>query len=656
MMIAISATGILAALMLVYIIFGSGKYRKRWIPGFLSSISLIIIAYTLTAIKTPTALSTSFDTVVVGEVNSLEYRDNDWIRIVLKPEAFDTALQFKRSDKLLLMVRGPLKDSLQEGNRLIIKGEVMPLSPGSNPNSFDYSKYLRNKGFVGQMFISSSDLRPVVGRKPKLKYLPQKIRAKCMTIYSKYGMSDKSVAVVQALLLGDRSGIDREINEHFIKSGAVHILSVSGLHVGIIHLLITALLAPIFKANSPAKWTVSTIALLAYSFIAGFSPSVSRAAFMFSVVSAGKLSSRRSNIYNLVCLSASLLLIINPLSLFNAGFLLSHMAVIGIAAFYRPINNLFNFRFVGFRHLWSLVALSLSAQLSTVPLSIYLFGAFPAWFILSNLIIVPICTPIIISAVGILIFSPLPFVAKILVGICDDLLLFMTDIAATIEQLPGSYLQHLWISLPIMLILYLAIIYLYRIMSNPGYKSITQFIAILAIVTGGFGYQHSIKLKSSQLVVYDVNRAFLMDLVDKGKVFTIQSDELDERSKSFARDGNLKKLKLNSESGQVLSINQGELPGLTCFSINNNRVALIHGTGKIGQFSSKDLNSDILIIAGSINCNIDAVIDSSQCKTIVTASNCPRYLTNKWQQVSEQRGLSYHSVNESGAYVLKRRK
>jgi competence protein ComEC len=675
-----------ATFITLYLRKSDSDYKRRWIPGLFSSIAIFLTGWLLTSLRMPAVLEESTTATVSARIMTLEYRNNDRIRMLVKPLNTSDSLVLKSRDLLMLIVSGLPGDTLHEGDIISFTGAIRPLPKPANPYAFDYGRYLRNKGVAGIAYLPSSDIILALKAKTSLRTIPAQVRAWSLRTLFRYGLSDQAAAIAQAMLFGDRSGIDRDLNDRFVKTGVVHILAVSGLHVGIIQLFINFMLIPFFRKSSSIRWLISSSALLGYSFITGFSPSVSRAAFMFSVVSAGKLSNRSSNIYNLICLSASALLVINPLTLFNVGFILSHAAVVGIAAFYKPINNLFSFRFIMWRQLWSLVAVSVSAQLTTLPISVYLFSAFPTWFVISNLTIVPLCTPIMLATIAVLLFSPLPFVARIFAGFANDLLIFMVDFTGAVEQLPGNYIENLWLSFPLMLVSYLAILGLYLVVTTPSFKNISVFLGLCVALIAGINVQNITKLDSCQLVVYSSSRGFVADIASNGNVFNIRTNDVDSASLAYTRNSYMKRKAIRPRKCDYLVLQASGESEIRFFNVGEHSFLLLSGTGSVDPKSalipyyswdpivypypnSLKGNSDTsqltaqdpaieapvrditLIIAGRIIGNPEQIIDYFQCSEVVIGFNCSRYFRDKWQKAAQDRGIGFYVTYENGAYL-----
>ncbi|TCO06075.1 ComEC/Rec2 family competence protein [Natronoflexus pectinivorans] len=632
------------------------SYKYRWLSGTFLMLFVFNSGVLLNINSQPSVVENSVDVQANGRVMSLEERPNQWVRIVMKPDIVDDLSYFSRGDKWMIMVNGPLNEDVFAGGVIGVSGTLMPLQASTNPYAFNYGQYLRRNGFSGQMFLDANDVLNIsdrAGFSPML--ISQKVRAYALKSFSQSGLDDDALSIINALLLGDRAGVDRDVNEKFVRSGAVHILAVSGLHVGIIYLMLNYLLSLFFKPVHPARFIISSTVLVAYAFITGFSPSVSRAVLMFIILQAGKLFRRDVNMYNLLCVSATLLLLINPMFLFHAGFWLSHMAVAGIVAFYPIINGMLTFRFVGWRWAWSIISVSVAAQITTFPFSIYTFGAFPVYFLLANLFILPVVAPVLILAFVVLIFSWVPFIAQMAGGALNDLILFMIEMVSFIESIPGAYRSDLWISWPMLVSLYLFVIMLYQLYLVPrGSKWVLTTVSLVMILLFS-NVQQMGKLKGNFAVVYDVGRNWMVDFVSAGEVLNLKQADLDGSSASFARDALMRRISVrNSEYSMLFAANDEGAPlKFTSVNLNGVQYLIISGRFTNSMEVSGSYDADVVVLAATIIGEPARLFDRITFNNVVVTGSVPGWMAERIGEYMAERNIYVHFVRTQGAYVAK---
>jgi competence protein ComEC len=222
--------------------------------------------------------------------------------------------------------------------------------------------------------------------------LEHSIKSKLVSILRDSELSQEAFSICSALLVGYDDEIDSEVMQSFSHSGTLHILSVSGMHTGVLYAVLIFLFSLIDKYDKykKTKFVFIMLGLWLFVLVTGLSPSILRAALMLSLVLVGKTFYKQGNSYNTLLLSAFLLLLYNPYLIKDVGFLLSYCAVFGIMYLYPILQKLYFFENKILQTTWSGVIMSVSATVFTLPISLYFFHQFPIWFVFSNMIIIPI--------------------------------------------------------------------------------------------------------------------------------------------------------------------------------------------------------------------------------------------------------------------------
>ena len=295
--------------------------------------------------------------------------------------------------KVLVYFEKDSSDLLEYGSQLLTTLKPQVVDENKNPYQFNYSTFLSLEHIHHQMYLRSDDyiLVDKIGGSSFYHFL-NKCRSSLSNILSENGLSAKQLSVCSALLLGDKSTMDYELRQTFVKACVMHVLAVSGLHVGILYLLLSRLLNVLNRSIvlKVFKTLVIISVLWLYAFITSLSPSVMRAATMFSFFAIGNFLGRTTNIYNTLAASAFLLLIIHPLMIYKIGFQLSYLAVLGIVSIYPKMYTLLLFKSKWLDSLWQLVCVSIAAQIATFSLAVYYFHQFPNYFLLANVLVLPL--------------------------------------------------------------------------------------------------------------------------------------------------------------------------------------------------------------------------------------------------------------------------
>ncbi len=359
------------------------------------------------------------------------------------------------------------KDSLHPpnyGDVILIHSKISAIENSKNPYTFDYKKYMQRKGIFYTAYVPSSGWQKIgqCGGNP-IKEKAYQIQQYFSQIFADAGMSGDEYSIITAILLGNDETMEPELKASYASAGVSHILCVSGMHVGVIFMILNFLLQPLDYAKSSRllKALLLMLFIWIYACITGLSPSVTRAATMFSFVTIGSLLRRNTNIFHSLFASLFILLIINPLLIFEIGFQLSYAAVFGIVIFQPKLVELWEPKHKIINYFWNLVTVSVAAQLATFPLSVYTFGQFPNYFLLANLSVISLSFLVVVSGVCLLAVSFIPLVSTRLAWLLTHEIKLMNLIVQSIEKIPGAVTENISISWIQMLLIYLCIIAFY---------------------------------------------------------------------------------------------------------------------------------------------------------------------------------------------------
>jgi competence protein ComEC len=382
---------------------------------------------------------------------------------------------FGKSDKI---------DSLKPGSSIVFSQTLREIYNQGNPFEFDYKGYVGKKGIFRQVFLKEDNWKKT-GRDSSfnLAILAENTRDFLLDIYRRNGLSGTEFDILSALTLGYRKSMDPEITQVFAATGSTHVLSVSGLHVGIVYLMFNLAFGFLRKRKSTRLifLGMAVIFLWAFSFITGLSPPVQRSALMFTIVLVGENLRRPANIYNTLAASAFIILVLNPNLIFDVGFQLSYAALFGIVYFQPRLDSIFDIPLKPVRYLWGLFTVSIAAQITTFPLSCYYFNQFPVYFWLSGFIVIPLSFVFIFLGIVILTTSPVPLIAGCLAKIAVFMVKFLVLSLQWIESLPGALLKGFNFPVGILLITSTLIIFLMLFMETRKLYYLRYVIILLII-------------------------------------------------------------------------------------------------------------------------------------------------------------------------------
>jgi len=341
---------------------------------------------------------------------------------------------------MVTLLHDSTRRAIRTTDRLLLASKAVPIDKTPNPGGFDVRQWAGTRAVYHESFAPLERWKLVSEPAPSGDIF-ERAQKQIATWLVGSGLPDRERGLVKAILLGLRDELDREQNQDFVRSGTIHVLAVSGAHVGIIYVAVLWGLVLLGK-NRPGRiirGVVALAALWAYAGLTGFTPSVLRATVMFSLFTIAEMGRARTEPLNSLACAAVLLLLWDPQMMVHLGFQLSFLAVLGIALFYRPM--LLRWAPPGWagRSLWSLAVVSLSAQAFTTPLCLYVFQAFPVWFLPANMVIVGLVGLGVYGGTVLLVVHAIPVLGPIITLLMKWLLLLLGFLSAFFAGLPGAY-------------------------------------------------------------------------------------------------------------------------------------------------------------------------------------------------------------------------
>ena len=407
--------------------------------------------------------------------------------------------------------------TLAPTDRLVFVGKYTPISPPKNPYQFNYKRYMERKGVYGRTEVVAFSV--VKNNTTGFMGSIARTRSHLAIVIDKH-FNQESSALLKTLLLGKRTDLDNEVYQHYVDAGAVHILAISGLHVGIITAILLLLLQkmPNLGFYRPLRYFILLAGLWAFAFIAGASPSVLRATVMFSFVGLSTLIRRKQGRFDALMLSMLFLLLINPYYLYDVGFQLSYAAVFSIMKFYPVMHKWWQPENKYLQWIWSLFLVGLSAQIVVLPISLYYFHQFPILFFVSNLVVVPLLQPILIGGIIALCLGSFGILPYAIVFVLEKLIALMNFLVAFIAHQETFIIRNIPFTTPLLLSSLLTVFILIVFVHFRKYKVLVALLLSVLLFQGVLFY-HKYKLETTEEML--VFRKY------KQKVITIrQGDKL----------------------------------------------------------------------------------------------------------------------------------
>lgn len=650
----------------IFLIKKKIHYRYRWVPGVLIYLFLLLVGYELTILRNPKFDSSNIlhiadksNFFLIRVTEPISERQHSF-KIVAKSIGFKDSLQWKNcSGKLLLYFeKDSTVKSIEYGDQLIIYSKVDEVNSPMNPSEFNYKRYLSNHGIYNQGFVKAGNWKILARHKGNpLKSTGLTLRTTFLDILESNQIKGREFGVASAILLGLDDYLEADQQKEFAGAGAMHILCVSGLHVGIIYVILSSLLLFLDKRKGGRILKVILLLILIwfYALITGFSPSVLRASTMFSFVILGGLIKRRVNVYNSLAASAFFLLIIDPFMITEVGFQLSYMAVFGIVWLYRPVYQLFIPNNWLLNKIWQISVVSIAATLATFPLSIYYFHQFPNLFLITNLVAIPSAMFIIYIGILVLLTSFIPFISFVFAKLLVSLLWILNTSVKFIEGLPFSTIRGIYINELELLFIILLIVSLCYFLFDRKKNYLFASLGLGIILMISINTRTYKNLHQQKIIVYHVNKFTAIEF-SENKTCTMLIDSVLQKEPSkidYHIRNNWVKNGTNSNHNVHLlmaNIEQGNLYKRDNYIQFFDKTMVLVNPELILIPTNKKMHINYLVISQNPDIKI---VDLQECfdfeKVIIDSSN-PYWKIQKWIESCKSVAIDYYLVKDKGAW------
>ncbi|EAR00525.1 ComEC/Rec2 family competence protein [Maribacter sp. HTCC2170] len=627
------------------LVFLKTKDNSRYLFGSLAVLTTILLGITISAQAKPGSYSHHYSNYAIDNQVSLvlkiqeKLKPTDFsLRYIAKVQHYEGK---KAVGKLLLNCTvDPKYSSLEVDDELMVLSEIVEINSPLNPHQFNYKKYLEQKGIAHQLNLSQNNHFFLKSNTRTIKGLASEIRNKIILKLNSAGFDQDELSIIQALFLGHRDDISQTTYSNYKDAGAVHILAVSGLHIGILLLFLQFLLQPLERLpkGKSIKLMLIVIFLWGFAFLAGLSASVVRAVTMFSFVAYAMYLNRPQNTFNILALSMFfILLVFNPLLVFDVGFQMSYAAVFAIVwiypllqRFWYPKNWLLNKG-------WQLLSVSIAAQIGVVPISLYYFHQFPGLFFISNLVIVPFLGLILGLGIMVIALILLDFAPNSLIELYNLLIGVMNSVIAWVSQQETFILKNISFDFVQLLLTYALIFSLIIALTKPTFRKMAAFLTCIVLLQGWSIYTLN---KTSN------KEALIIGHQTKNSILSHQKgNELDV----FSSDS-IAAMRIVNNYQITERIDQIKHQGIeNSFSYKNKKILVIDSTG---VFANGIKTVDYLLLTKSPKINLDRILDSLQPKMLIAdGSNYKTYI-ERWKRTCINKKLPFHYTGEKGAYFL----
>ena len=545
------------------------------------------------------------------------------------------------SGKAILNVnRDSISHRLQVGAWYYTRTLLLPVPKPKNPYQFDYGSYLKRKQIHAQLSINKDELLISQHASSGLRVWSSRFRESVLKAIHAHSFTSDQLAVIDALVLGQRNGIDKQMSTHYASAGMMHILAVSGLHVGIILLLLRFITKPI--SSFKLRWLRSIIIIIliwGFAFTTGLSPSVLRAATMFSFLEVGQQLGGKRKTTDAVMASAVVLLLYNPLLIYQVGFQLSYLAVIGILWIQPWLSTFYNPRYYVDKLLWGIATVSVAAQLGVLPLSLFYFHQFPGLFFLSNVIIIPFLGIILGGGILVALLAVIGILPDYLVIIYGYIIDLMNGFIFWVASKEAFITNHITISFTFLVGLYLCIVFSIFLLKKYNNLRLVAASMSMVFLTSIIIFEKR-NPPATHLTIFNKSKSSMLGFFNNTTLQVFSADSLNLVSQDI-RVRNYK---------DGLRIDEVDIDGMkNYFRFKRKEILVIDS---LGVYQLGNATPDYILLTQSPKININRLIETyPEAKIIADASNYKSYVT-RWKASCLNKKIPFHSTYEKGAYII----
>ncbi len=654
----------LASFSLAYTVFGwlpvAEKFRLGFVQGIL--LQLILVAGGM-------LITWNNDVRQQPGWYGHFYKEGDYLVATIQEPLVDKPKSLKADASVELLihenkpqqVNGRLllyfsKDSsapaLHYGDQVLINKKLVAIKNSGNPGAFNYERYAAFQQTFHNVFLKSSDWVKLPTSKPQIfQSFLFSARDKILRVLQQYISSGKDeLGIAEALLIGYTNDLDKDLVQAYSNTGVVHIIAISGMHLGLIYALLIFLFArlPLIKKSAALQTILILTCLWVFSLLTGGAASVIRSAVMFSFISIGSTFFKKASVFNSLAASGFVMLCYNPYYLWDVGFQLSYLAVAGIVLFQKPLYNLVYVKNKLLDHTWQAISITTAAQVLTFPVCIYYFHQFPLLFLVTNLVAVPLSTLVLYTELFLLAFSFVPFAGIYIGKLAGWLLWLMNSFITNINALPFAVWDGIYANVGTTLLLYACIVCGTAWLIKKNSRWLQWSLAFLA----GFIALHQVAdwkvFTQQKIIVYNVPQHQAIDFV-KGKQYYFAGDT------ALMQDGLLQNFHL--KPGRIaLQLNKKSDPVFDGFQQSffyqfAGKKIMVLDENVFFQNQIKPVDVDMIILSKNTAVPISQLAKVFNCDQFVFDASNSLWKIEKWKQDCDKLNLRYHSVPEQGAFV-----
>lgn len=609
--------------------------------GIIATLTTIFLGVFATSLATP-------------KNNKLHYSNRDFankhlwhlkISETLKPNTYNykyiatltTLDTINATGKLLLNVpRDSTYSPLFVDDELVIYTKVTSINRPLNPHQFNYANYLENIG-VYHKIEAKNNYKKLIATKHTAKGIASSIRTKTTNKLNNAGFGSEELSIIKALLLGERNTIQTETLDAYKNAGAIHILALSGLHIGILLLVLQFVFSPLeyLPKGKTIKLVVIVIFLWSFALLAGLSSSLVRAVTMFTFVAYAMYLNRPTSSFNIVALSLFFILLLQPNLLFSVGLQMSYAAVFSIILFNPIFQKIWLPKYYITTKIWQLLTVSFAAQLGVLPISLYYFHQFPGLFFITNLAIIPFLGIILSLGIVVLVLALSNTLPSFLVAIYNSIIFAMNSVVKWVALQENFLIKAISFNKIQITLSYLFLLLLLRFFAKRSFKRTTFLLGSILLFQACIIFYNYNATNKDQLHVLHQNRNTML-VHQSGKKLNIHSNI------------NLK----NNQTIANISIAE-RMDSIINFNLKNNykyKNNLLIIVDSLGIYPKKE--NSIVLLTQSAKLNLNRLITEIRPKQIIADGSSYKSTIALWRATCLKRNIPFHYTGEKGYYTF----
>lgn len=564
----------------------------------------------------------------------------------LKTVSGKLSLYFKESDKNA--------QGFSAGQKLLLNTTLTPISGSLNPGEHDYPKYCLLKGIAFQCFLSGSDY-VAIGR-PETNTLDNaidRLRNAVVSTLRRYIVGSREQGVAEALLIGYRDDLDKSLLKQYAETGTVHVIAISGMHLGMIYGLLTWMLS--FIKQGRAVEALKPLFLLGvlwlFSLLAGAGASIVRSAVMYSFIVFGSIVKRRGSLFNNLAVSAFLLLVYDPSLLWDLGFQLSYAAIIGIGCYSQLFLRATMLSNPILRAVASMLAVSLSAQIFTLPIIINNFQRIPTLFLFTNLVIVPLSALAIYLELFMLAFSFVPFLASVFGRTAGWAIAVMNAYTSQTASLPFASLEGFDFSVLQTFAFGSAVFFLLRYWKDRS-KIYALAIGLFSatVLVGENAFKRIAAKGQRTLIVCKINGMTAVETIE-GELAQLVLEAKQTKASQLAKAKEVLFAAQRCYGIRTVTKAFQVKEGVYFRTINGKNILVISGPVQFGR-SQTFPKIDFLVLSAHIDTDIKSLVRSCRPSVVIADSSVKKKNLARWRKALQELGAAFYEVNNAGAFIV----